>query len=507
MKENGKKLGLVTAAATLAMAAGFASGQCQTSIGPDVIVGDVQVSGGSYTGLPNYTASGGIDATSLGTTSCNIGNAQLLWISGNNQHPVIGGNLYQYREFGNYATFEQVGQSWLKHGFFALSQNLCCNSCQGTNGTRLGIGCSDPYTADRNGTQSSAGPKWQVNASTGFFTYPPANPTYSGVTARRLQFNTADTVSSNTAPWFGQAGSAGTAVRHFGEAQYVTPDDAAAGNKFNNSSYRWMTLSGGPTNFTANLITANPGPGLVAMNRQKASVEAWPLIDPQVLQDSVIVANAIPIASDPYKGEGKYIVSSRAYDLGNGTWHYEYSIFNQCSHRSASSFDVPVPAGVVVTDIGFHDVDYRNGDGEGNVSRSGTDWATDTSGNKVGWATESFGVNLNANALRWGTTYNFRFVANTPPTDSMSTVGLWRPAAAGEPANFEARIVGPSAPVGEPCVADWDGDGAVGVPDLFAFLSSWFAEDPDAVNFGGTAGVPAIFAFLTAWFAHGTGPC
>jgi len=57
------------------------------------------------------------------------------------------------------------------------------------------------------------------------------------------------------------------------------------------------------------------------------------------------------------------------------------------------------------------------------------------------------------------------------------------------------------------CDADWCQDGSVGVPDIFCFLSDWFANDPIARNYGGTNGVPAIFAFLSVWFATGTGPC
>jgi len=57
------------------------------------------------------------------------------------------------------------------------------------------------------------------------------------------------------------------------------------------------------------------------------------------------------------------------------------------------------------------------------------------------------------------------------------------------------------------CDADWCQDGTVGVPDIFCFLSDWFANDPEARNYGGTNGVPAIFAFLSIWFATGTGPC
>jgi hypothetical protein len=52
------------------------------------------------------------------------------------------------------------------------------------------------------------------------------------------------------------------------------------------------------------------------------------------------------------------------------------------------------------------------------------------------------------------------------------------------------------------CPPDFDLSGAVEVPDIFAFLSAWFAQDPRA-NYDGIAGitVPDIFAFLSAWFA------
>jgi hypothetical protein len=58
---------------------------------------------------------------------------------------------------------------------------------------------------------------------------------------------------------------------------------------------------------------------------------------------------------------------------------------------------------------------------------------------------------------------------------------------------------------GEPaacCTADFDGDGAVQVPDIFAFLSTWFASEESA-DIDGMNGiqVPDIFAFLSLWFA------
>jgi hypothetical protein len=53
-----------------------------------------------------------------------------------------------------------------------------------------------------------------------------------------------------------------------------------------------------------------------------------------------------------------------------------------------------------------------------------------------------------------------------------------------------------------PCLADFDDSGTADVPDIFAFLSAWFAQDP-AADIDGTPGigVPDIFFFLSLWFA------
>lgn len=46
------------------------------------------------------------------------------------------------------------------------------------------------------------------------------------------------------------------------------------------------------------------------------------------------------------------------------------------------------------------------------------------------------------------------------------------------------------------CAADPDGNGAREVPDIFAFLSAWFALDPRAdFDLTGGVAVPDIFAF------------
>lgn len=54
------------------------------------------------------------------------------------------------------------------------------------------------------------------------------------------------------------------------------------------------------------------------------------------------------------------------------------------------------------------------------------------------------------------------------------------------------------------CRGDFNADGTVGVDDIFAFLSAWFAGNWLAdCNESGASDVPDIFVFLAAWFA----PC
>ncbi len=55
---------------------------------------------------------------------------------------------------------------------------------------------------------------------------------------------------------------------------------------------------------------------------------------------------------------------------------------------------------------------------------------------------------------------------------------------------------------GTPCPADFDLSGGVDIPDIFAFLSAWFAQDPSAdIDGVPGVGVPDIFFFLSLWFA------
>lgn len=388
---------------------------CQSAGGPDVIVGDI-------TGPANYNSSGGLEALALGTYSCNVGDTWLNWFASSNQHPVIGSELYRYKVVDGAGRFEQVGLSWLKHGFFALSNNLCCSGCQGTDGTHLGVRCSDPYTASRNGEQSGLGPRYQVNASTGFFNYPPHhNP--SGTNVGRIQVDVNDLQAT-----------ASSTTRYFGNSQYVAPDDAASSKQNNNCSYREISVSGSGTAWNFGFIGST--------QREKPALMAWQVCDPAVTLNNV----SIP-------GDGLVMLGYKATPLTGGLTRYEYAVYNMNSDRSVRSFSVPIPAGLSVSNVEFHDVAYRGNDGvNGNQNYNSTDWSFVNTGTALEWSTSTFAQDSNANAIRWGTTYNFRFDANAVPTPGTISLGTFK--VVGTVTTTGDVPGGPGAPGADFCAGD-----------------------------------------------------
>ena len=112
--------------------------------GPDVIVGQVEdVAQMGHVGTQFNFA--------VGTDSCNNGDVPVDWFAlPNTDHPVVPQNLYRMSGgTDGFERFEQIGQSWVKHTFFALEDTVCgtcmTNGC--STGDHLCPGCSDPYVS------------------------------------------------------------------------------------------------------------------------------------------------------------------------------------------------------------------------------------------------------------------------------------------------------------------------------------------------------------------------
>jgi len=391
--------------------------------GPDVIVGDLedvdqQGSGGTQVGL------------AIGTDSCNNGDQPIDWFAlPQTDHPVVPQNLYRMSGgAANNERFEQIGQSWMKHTFLALQDFVCgtCNQNPPCNpGPQLCPGCSDPYVSGLNGDQGQIGSRAWVNPFTGSF---PTNANdHSGhvhaptnTLAHRILVETSDLIPG------GNPGAT-----YYGEAAYISPHEYTwcqshpdQCNMFNNFSYRQFSVTGGPTNFSF--------PPVGSTVRMQPAIQVWAGTGATVNQ----------VEPDP-GNDGIWFMGYEVTNPSAGVWHYEYALFNMNLDRSIQSFSVPLGPGVNVSNIGFHAPPQQPGqphDGTvGDAGYSSTPWDVDQQTSSVTWSTETFATNQNANAIRWGTLYNFRFDADQPPQTANATVGYFK---TGSPMTVEIQAPG-----------------------------------------------------------------
>ena len=415
-------------------------GTADSQAGPDVIVGEIpdiaRYGPATYNGV-EYAS------YAFGSTSCNVGSTQLQWQPNpSNLHPTIPQNLYRVKD----GAIEQIGLGWCKHGFCALQQTLCGTCTPAGSGcpTVLGVGCSDPYTATLNGNQSDLKGRGPINASTGYFSGTYTDPTIPSTLPTSLQKRVI-VARADLDP------ALNVGAQYFAECRYIHIDDATAGNDNNNASYRkltvgstWSTQLGFPLTLSGSTAQGQP------------AIMAWKVVHADVVTTNVDVT-----------GDGRFIVGSRAIDNGNGTWRYEFAVQNLNSDRCGGSFSVPLPAGAVVTNVGFKSPKYLNGETYTNAP-----WTSSVTSSAVTWTCEA-NTNANANALRWSTIYSFRFTCNLAPTSGTSTLGLWKSATSGSP---QTSVSATAQVPANPCrMGDLNCDGVVNGADLGTLLSSWGA--------------------------------
>ncbi len=438
--------------------------------GTAVVGGDVILSlihGDALEGTASEDPSGTgdfISGFSIGTTSCNIGDVDLDWVPdyhGSNQHPVIRQGMYRLLD----NRLEQIGTSWVKHGFFALNEEQNCSATctrpeQG--GYTLYVGCSDPYSAGLNASRPELGPTWEINAHTGF------SPIYdhfapgTGQIANRLQVHNYDL---NPQPNAG--------ATYFVEGHYVHPDDAATPRANNNASYADASI----TKVGARYFLSVPGFTRIS----DSAIRAWKDEDPSVFETDAQVPN-----------EGLFILAAKVTNPGTGIYTYEYALQNLNSDRSGGTFTVPLPEGVSLSNIEFHDVDYHDADGVGcegrcvggvnhgrfccantectggacsplqrHINFDGTDWAVTLNVDSITWATAPYAT-VRGCGFSQVCSNKRCFGSNAACTGSGQSTCV-----EGETCEYVPcdTIGGPACPQGEACVLQYDCTVAADCPD------------------------------------------
>jgi hypothetical protein len=402
--------------------------------GPDVIVGDIE----DVDQKGNNATQVGL---AIGTDSCNNGDQPVDWFAlPQTDHPVVPQNLYRMSGGAdNTERFEQVGQSWVKHTFLALEDFVCgnCNTSGCQTGSHLCPGCSDPYVSDLNGNQNGIGSRAWINPFTGSF---PSNANdhsghvHDGV-SHRILVNMTDLDTQQN-----------PGATYFGEAAYISPHEFIwcqshpdQCNMFNNFSHRKFSVSGGPTNFiftpVANTVRMQP------------AIQAWADTGATVTQ----------VEPDP-GNDGIFFVGYKVTGPNDGVWHYEYAIFNMNLDRAIQSFQVFFGFPVPLSNIEFHAPPQHPGwphDGTaGDAGYSNAPWTVDMGdGSTLTWSSETLVQNPNANAIRWGTLYNFRFDSSAAPVSSNATISFFKtgsPVTVGVPAPFKSDVTPTPTPTPTP---------------------------------------------------------
>ncbi|MBZ0113623.1 MAG: hypothetical protein K8J08_14255 [Thermoanaerobaculia bacterium] len=416
------------------------------SVGPDVTIIDLSgVSNYTSTPSPSGTPSacpdgypaGDCRGYSVGTNSCNIGSVPIDWCdqtSGcrnttdawhplaatNTDVPVIGQSLYRLKD----GRFEQLGLSYLKHGFLSTNSTdsecewnnngVPSTSCVGppTSGNQLGVGCTDFYGSSLNGSRP-LGKRSQVNVADGDHPNSEAGGQTNDDYDQHIVVAESDLDPAKN-----------VGALYWVQGQYVVRDDARAGNGLNNTSYRATSVGSLP-----NLDLTLTGTTF----RELPVLEAWKAADPSV---ELVVADRMTFFTgdlvDP-PGAGFHadhtvkerFVAARRLSVNDGVlpFHWEIVVQNLNSDTSAHQLVVDLGGAATIGNAGWHGVPFH----------SGEVWATDPwdvvvdQGNgTVTWSTDDFATDPDANALRWGQVFTFWFDSDVGPENETTTLSTFK---------------------------------------------------------------------------------
>ena len=126
--------------------------------------------------------------------------------------------------------------------------------------------------------------------------------------------------------------------------------------------------------------------------------------------------------------DGIAFVGYKVTNPSAGIWHYEYAIYNENLDRAIQSFAVPTGRGISKYRVSCAAQGTWMGKrwNRGKRGYSSTPWTSVERG-ALTWSWRRLRKTQNANAIRWGTLYNFRFDSDRPPQNEFAVIGFFRP--------------------------------------------------------------------------------
>ncbi|MBA3512309.1 hypothetical protein [Sphingomonas sp.] len=375
--------------------------------GPDVIVGFVDdAREDSRLG----TTQVGITAS---TNACNIGDQPVNWMRlPDKRHPAITLNLYRLQD----GRMEQMAASWVKHGFYATNQDDCSGlrevpmPCQpGSGGNRLRPGCSDLYTEDLNANPANLGPRSRIDN--------PASGDFDGNRAQDLT-GYPSSIPAERILLVEESALAAPTARFFVEAHYVAADDAVAGNSRNNVTYREVK----PVLRNGSWVLRNASEEV----RLQPAAHAWREAGAQLTEIEGLESGIRTFA----------LVGSKATRLADGRYRYDYLVYNMNSDLAFNGFSVPV-SGVDMSSVWFKSMAPK-----GEIW-STSPWTGRADGGRLVWSTAAYEADPKANAIRWGTSFNFSFVSSAAPGTANAVLTRFRRPADPTAQTVSASVIAP----------------------------------------------------------------
>ena len=298
----------------------------------------------------------------------------------NDQHPFL--NWAMYREVDG--RFEQLGRSGIKHAFFTVNQR-CDLNC--FDGQILWPGCEDTYGYGTNDSNSTLGPREEVNAFFGLWestgsvfdpdadgdedTLPPSDE------RERMIIDGAKINDPNN--------------DYYISSWYTIRDDV---NIFNTMGYR----SYDPVDNNNNTWSLNNEGTFM----QGPASDAY--VAPNTLDEINMEASTRIVTS-----EGHLTVAVKIFDEGNGTYRYNYMIENFDFDPTLRQYNINLPNNNSFSKFVFADIDSDNAN----------DWQATHTNDVLSLVAPA------GNEQHWGKIFSFSFTTDaTPVVGSLELEGV-----------------------------------------------------------------------------------